>query len=515
MKILIRKAPLFWALLVLLGLSAPGTRASIPRNDPPDRFQAARRAIDEILKNTGASGVAVAVAKNGKIVWEEGFGTLGRQSDSPVTPETMFAVASVTKALTATGLMILVDRGLIDLDKPANTYLGAGKLIACAAGAPAATVRDLIYHRSGLPMHWNIFFADRPRRLPDMDESIARYGILTRPPGEAYCYSNFGYGVLGHIIARASRKPYADFMKQDVFEPLGMTRTLVLTEADRPENMAAKYDAARREIPVSFYDHPGASAVYSSVHDLVRFGMYHLGEESPGQKRVLKSATLSAMHRESESEFRENDLTIKYLLGSFAQIEYRGVQFHTVSGGMAGAVSRLDLVPSENIASAVLANSDNVNLWALQHEVLAAFLPSFRDKPYSPPAPEGAGAKKKFASPAGLLGRWAGGIRAGGKELPSALEFTGDKVVLEISGRKYTPMPIKTELGDVDFQDGVFSGLFWGRIDSPDLAGLPHVVHVSVKLDKNTLSGSASAVSSDPRQSFCLPYCFTLVRAAQ
>ena len=499
----------------MTGAGAP-SRGVETRRSPSDVFESARRKIAQILKETGASGVAVAVAKDGKIVWEEGFGTIAHNAKTPVTRDTMFSLASLTKPMTATGLMVLAERGLIDLDKPANDYLGAGKLTACVEGSHAATVKNLIYHTAGLPMHWHLFYADKAQRAPGMDESIRNYGILTGAPGEFYCYSNFGYGILGHILARASGKTYAAFMKQDVFEPLGMTRTMILTESGTFENVATKYDSGKKELPVCDFDHQGASAAYASVHDLVRFGMFRLGDSVPGQKRILKSTALAAMRAESGSEFMDGDIRVKYLLGSFGQIDYLGSRFQAATGGMPGAVSRLDTIPSEHIVSAVLANADGVDLWALQHEILAAFLPSFRDTPYAPPKAADTGAQEKFNPPDLLAGRWNGAIRTAQKNLPAALTFIkGGEVSLEIDGKKYSPLSIKTELGDMNFKDGVFSGLFWGQIDTPDTAGQTHVLYINVKLRGNRLTGSAAAVSIDGRRTFCLPYGLGIAKSDQ
>jgi CubicO group peptidase (beta-lactamase class C family) len=492
------------------GPATAGTARSILAGDA---FAPARAAIAKILKETAASGVAVAVAKDGKIVWQEGFGYIAHGTKSPATPDTMFPLASITKALTATGLQVLAERGLIDLDKPANAYLEPSKIRSCAGGSAAATIKNLVYHTSGLPMHYHFFYADKPLRPPGMDESIRRYGILTNPPGEAYCYSNFGYGILGDILARVSGESYAEFMREEVFETLGMMRTAIVTEPGGFENVAAKYGGGKRRLPVCDFDHEGASAAYASVHDLVRFGMFHLGDRVPGQKQILKPATLAAMHRESDSEFLDSGLRVAYLLGSFGRLEHLGTTFLVATGSMPGAVARLDMVPSENLVSAVLANASDVDLWALQHEIFAAFLPAFRDTPYQ--APRAAEEAGSFSPPDSLLGRWSGTIRTFQKTIPAALTFMrGGPVVLEIDGIRASPLSVKTELGEMSYEDGVFSGLFWGRIDTPDTSGRPHAVYIKVKMRENKLVGSASAVSIDARRTFFLPHCLELARPA-
>jgi hypothetical protein len=303
-------------------------------------------------------------------------------------------------------------------------------------------------------------------------------------------------------------------MKENVFEPLGMTRTTILTEPDNLESVAVKYDAGKREVPVCDFDHQGASAAYASAHDLVRFGMYHLGDNVQGQKRILKKETLAAMHKESGGEFMDGDTRVQYVLGSFGQIAHLGFRFEVVTGGMPGAVSRLDIIPSERIVSAVLANAENVDLWALQHEIFAVFLPAFQNTPYAPPKAPDAGTTEKFNPPDPLLGIWKGTIRTSLKAIPAGLTFArGGQATLEIDGKDYSPLSVKTELGDMNFKDGVFGGLFWGRIDTPDTTGQSHVVYINVKLRENRLTGSASAVSIDARRTFFLPHWIELIKS--
>ena len=455
----------------------------------------------------------MAVAKGGKTVWEEGFGLTSFKSGAPVTPDTMFPAASITKGLTATGLMILVERGKVDPDRPANDYLGPAGLRSVVEGSPAPTIRNLIFMTAGLPMHWHMYYTDRPERAPDMDESIRRYGLLAMVPGEEYQYSNFGYGILGHVIARVSGQSYPDFMAQEVFAPLGMTRTAILGDPPALRDVAAKFDEGRRELPFCGFDHPGASAAYVSARDLLRFGLFHLGSGWPGAKPPLSKATLSAMHTRSESSTLDSGLPVKMLLGCFAQIDYQGVRFMSVTGGMPGAVSRLDLIPAEGLASVILANAGNADLWTLQQAIFGAFVPALRDAPPLPDAGKEAGTAAPFVVPEDLIGRWSGKVRVEDKNLAAALSFRkGSDPQLEIDGKTTSPLSVRTELGPMTCKDGIFSGLFWGTIKTPDTTGRAHVVFVRVKLRGNKLTGTLSAVSTDARRNFCLPHAVVLVR---
>src|SRR5262245_20887919 len=262
----------------------------------PATLDSLRAHIRRVLDSTKVASVAVAVAKHGRIIWEEGFGFADLDRRTPATPTTLYSMASISKPITATGLMKLVEQGKIDLDHPANDYLGAAKITGLAGPASGATVRRVLSHTAGLPLHYRFFYAGGPVTRPSMDEAISRYAIVVYPPGAVYNYSNLGYGVLEEIIAKVSGRPYETFMQDEVFKPLGMTTTTIGSGAGIA-NSAVRYTADWK--PVAFYDfdHRAASAVYTSAHELVRFGMFHLKDHLADQRPILKDSTLDAMHR--------------------------------------------------------------------------------------------------------------------------------------------------------------------------------------------------------------------------
>jgi CubicO group peptidase (beta-lactamase class C family) len=100
------------------------------------------------------------------VLWEEGFGWADRANRIPATPHTLYSLASISKPITSTGLMILQERGLLDLDRPIDDYLGDAKLTARVGSAADATVRRVANHTAGLPLHYQFFYADQPHRPP-------------------------------------------------------------------------------------------------------------------------------------------------------------------------------------------------------------------------------------------------------------------------------------------------------------------------------------------------------------
>lgn len=194
----------------------------------PVQFEAVAASIRTDLAVHGLPSLTVAVARGGEVLWEQGFGWADREARRPATAHTSYSLASISKPITATGLAVLVERGLIDLDAPIDVYLGAAKLNPGAAAVTgvsdvsAATVRRVANHTSGLPLHYHFFYVDEPAfARPPFEETILRYANLVTPPGTHYQYSNLGYGLLDHVISNVSRRSYADFMTAEVFQPLG------------------------------------------------------------------------------------------------------------------------------------------------------------------------------------------------------------------------------------------------------------------------------------------------------
>src|SRR5262245_61386329 len=262
-----------------------------------DRFDHVRDFIRKGLAETGMPSIAVAVAKGRTILWEEGFGWADREKRVAATQHTMYSLASISKPFTATGLMVLAQQGRLDLDRPLNDYLGNAKVRARVGNAAEATVRRVANHSSGLPLHVQFFYHDTARRPPSMDETILRYGNLVTAPGERFQYSNLGFGILDYVIERVSGKAYADFMREEVFLPLGLTHTSVNVGPGLDSFASARY--GRDGLPVPFYDfdHTGASALWSSAHDLARFGMFHLKQHLPDQKAILSDESIDAMQK--------------------------------------------------------------------------------------------------------------------------------------------------------------------------------------------------------------------------
>jgi CubicO group peptidase (beta-lactamase class C family) len=442
-----------------------------------DSFDSVRASIRKSIEGGQVPSIAVAVARDGKIIWEEGFGMADREKKRASTPNTLYSLASISKPITATGLMILKERGKIDLDRPINTYLGESKLKGWAWSADEATVRRVANHTSGLPLHYQFFYVDEPYRRPAMDETIRRYGNLVTKPGETYEYSNLGYGVIDYVISRISGKPYKQFMREEVFEPLGLKNMSVDIVPGREAEYAARYATDGSPIPFYDFDHPGGSAVWASAHDLVRFGMFHLKEHLPDQKRILSDSAIDEMHT-ATAPIRDK---VGYGVG-WQVSDSAGYRIISHTGGMGGVTTILNLVPSRRIAVAVLANGTGPAVGRVSSEIADA-LGLARQ--------QGGGGQNEPRGP-DFTGRWSGTIHTYKADLPLLLDFKGGADIHARIGQQ-----LWTLVNQVRWENSTLQGRFKSDIGTDDANRRPYTLRLVVKMRGDVLNGSVTAMS-DP-----------------
>src|SRR5690242_9314029 len=158
--------------IILATIAGIPLRAQQVTVAPPPELDSLRPVIRAMMEKAHAPSIAVAVAQHGKILWEEGFGLADIGHRVPATPNTLYSMASISKPITATGLMTLVQRGTIVLDHPANDYLGRGKITGFAGDAREATVERVMSHTAGLPLHYRFFYEGGDEARPSMDDAI-------------------------------------------------------------------------------------------------------------------------------------------------------------------------------------------------------------------------------------------------------------------------------------------------------------------------------------------------------
>jgi CubicO group peptidase (beta-lactamase class C family) len=263
--------------------------------------------VEEILNRHAAVGLAVGVVRNGSLEFFYGHGAADIASNTPVTEDTVFRVASITKTFTAIAVMQLQEQGRIDLDAPASDYLRAYTLIPAKAAHPPATVRHLLTHTAGLPELVYLWRAFKPvlgetvaygQRVPTLAEFYRGRLRLVAEPGTRHTYSNHGFATLGQIVEDVSGQPLARYFRDRIFAPLGMADTDLIrsdhVEARLATGYALRADGPR---PVSDCDvvTVGGGAIYSTTRDMTRYVAALLGGGANEHGSVLKAETLATM----------------------------------------------------------------------------------------------------------------------------------------------------------------------------------------------------------------------------
>lgn len=305
--------------------------------------------MDRIVQASAESGAfsgAVLVARDGEILLDKGYGLANREWLIPNDGDTEFRLGSITKQFTAVAIMILNERGLVDLDAPMKTWL---------PDAPAAwdqvTVRRLLAHTAGIPNFTSFDDFQSTKALPaTLDSLIARFRDrpLDFQPGEGRKYSNSGYVLLTAVIEKASGKSYADFLSETLFQPLGMRDTgYDRNAAILPRRASGYTPTADGVINAEHWDMSipqGAGGLYSTSHDLLKW------EQGLFGGRVLRRASL---------ELLTTPVRDGYAFGVFA-IEAEGNTTIAHSGGLNGFNTYMAYDPDRRTTVIVLGNLNGI-----------------------------------------------------------------------------------------------------------------------------------------------------------
>ncbi len=277
-----------WTAIVGYGVLAGWWhRAIAPASDAPAFMVAAR----QMVSSEPHGDVAIALVSKGEVVDEHYVGLA-----DAVNRETVFPVASMSKWVTAVGVMQLVHEGRIDLDAPVARYLTRWTLPASPFDLNGVTVRRLLSHTAGLTDGLGFGDYRLDERVPSLEESLraprASTGLPTAivvaaEPGSRWQYSGGGYLILQLLVEEVTRQPFGAFMQRTVLHPLELSCSSF--ESTPPPNAAEAYDAAGRTAPRFQYAAAGATGFSTCVRDMVRWVQAHVrrGEASPLDTDVL------------------------------------------------------------------------------------------------------------------------------------------------------------------------------------------------------------------------------------
>ena len=251
------------ALIAGISMATPLFAADQPM-DPVSAF------VRGQMQRQHIPGLALLVSKNGKPIRTEGYGFSNVELSVPARPETIFQSGSVGKQFTATAVMMLVEAGKVGLEDPLTRYFPEAP-----ASWKQVTVRELLSHTAG--------FTDYPKDFDERKDytegellKIVEAIPLAYPPGTSWSYSNLGYLTLGILIHKVSGEFYGDFLRQRIFQPLKMSTTRIISEADIIPNRSAGYRLVQGELKNQEWVSPALNttadgSLYFSILDLAKW----------------------------------------------------------------------------------------------------------------------------------------------------------------------------------------------------------------------------------------------------
>jgi CubicO group peptidase (beta-lactamase class C family) len=322
-----------------------------------------KKEIDQLDKNMAAwlkefniPGAALAIIENGEVVLEKGYGFADLQNQVKVNSKTGFNIASISKTVTAWGVMKLVEEGKLELDESAESYLTRWKIPESKYDSKEVTIRRLLSHTAGLSLHGYAGFASADT-LPSIEESLSGSTNgsgdvkIIEKPGTRYRYSGGGYTILQLIVEEVTGRNFEEYMQQEILNPLGMTNSSFTIDEKILKNSSKEYNQFEREIGFELFTAKAAAGLHTTIEDFSKFALASIDTNNSYQN-ILSASTLKLMNTFAPSS--QN----RYGLGhSLENFNGNAVQLSGHGGSNAGWQSQLQFNRATGDAFLLLTNS--------------------------------------------------------------------------------------------------------------------------------------------------------------
>lgn len=313
-------------------------------------------------------GFALAIIKNGKLIYKRGYGTANLEHNIPISSTTVFRLGSTSKQFTATSIILLAEQGKLSLDDDIRKYLPEMQKYETHI-----TIRHLIYHTSGIRDYLKLMeFAgmsdDDYYTDDEVVKMVARQKELNFKPGDEYLYSNSGYFLLSVIVKRAIGKSLREFAEENIFKPLGMKNTHfhddhAMIVKKRAASYSPKKDGGYR-INMTTLDMVGDGGVFSTLEDLFLWDQNFYHNKLGGENLIDQLLTLGILN---------NSEKLNYAFGLRVS-DYRGLKMISHAGSFAGFRAQMFRFPEQKFSVICLANLSIINPTKLCKQVTDLYL---------------------------------------------------------------------------------------------------------------------------------------------
>lgn len=310
--------------------------------------------VTELMEKEKMPGVAIALSQNGKVIYERGFGVKDLETKEPITPETIFGIASITKSFTALAIMKLAEEGKLQVDDAVKMHLPKLHLNHYN-NISDIKIHHLLSHTTGLAT------VKRNEQLVDFDEHLDYLSAVKQEilgaPGDFFCYNNDMFLLLGAIIEKVTGENYKNYIKNEIITPMNMTRTTFnLDELTQFSNVSTPYIVENdKPVPCSWPtlgNYAVGGGIRSSVIDLLKYGHLYLDKANTFTHKMT-----TAVHRTNG--------TSSYGYGFQTTPNYEEVTLVEHGGRQPGVSSNFGFIREKGIVAAVLTNVGGVSADAI------------------------------------------------------------------------------------------------------------------------------------------------------
>jgi CubicO group peptidase (beta-lactamase class C family) len=332
-----------------------------------------RSKVEAVLNRRAAVGLAVGVVRRGSPALFTTHGAADIASNTPITEDTVFRIGSITKTFTALAVMQLWERGLVDLDAPANDHLHAFQLVPAKRAWRAATVRHLLTHTAGIPelvrplqalrTGWFSESIAPGRPVPTLGEFYRGELRLVAEAGTTFTYTNHTFATLGQIVEDITGQPLGRYFRQHILDPLGMADTDFASSVGPQPGLATGYQlraSGPRAVTARQRVTAAASAIHSTPRDMARYVAALLAGGQGEHGAILKPDTLSMMFR---PHYQPDPRVPGFGLG-FYRMDLGGHVGAEHPGIVEGFNSQLSVAPDDGVGVIALTNgARNAVVW--------------------------------------------------------------------------------------------------------------------------------------------------------
>ncbi|MEQ9563607.1 MAG: serine hydrolase domain-containing protein, partial [Woeseiaceae bacterium] len=328
------------------------------------------------------------------------------------------------------------------------------------------------------------------------------FAFVAFPPGEVFEYSNFSLGIAEYVLEESAGVSFAEYMKAEVFGPLGMHSTSMGAEPGDNNSFAKRYSSDLESLQRTFFIPSGGGGAFSSAEDLLAFAMFHLGNRRDGQPEVLSDEALDQMHHDKSASQGATGSGPGWALGIGSVTLDDGTSWYVSNGSVGGGNAIVLMYPEENTAIVCLTNRTGTIADQIANEIADALIEDHPGKFAKAIELWREGQPSSYETSEAMLGTWEGWLQSGEHKLPVSFQF-GDSGEIAVSIDGSDPVPVRNpRLGKGQFR-GRLGVAVPNSINAREIAG--GLTDVKLVVGDGVMSGYMGTQFEMEHASFSIP----------